>query len=362
MMDEFRFKRLEEYQVRQDGDEMELAFPAPRTPNGMVYRHCPNEDCTPRHFLLGDAPESQVVDEENHGLVRREPGTEGVTCPYCGIDAEDGAFTHPDDVAAARGFVEWAAAQDMKEHFENVAEDFNRQVGGGPLGISMSVTGGPPRHRPYPWREDLLRSLTCDICGRQYGVYAIALFCPDCGGRNVHVHFGREVQLVGEQIDLSQNIENEGKHELAYRLLGNAHEDVLTAFETYLKTIYRFLVGRRLPEQAEALLEQKAIGNSFQNLERTKRLFGSIGLDPFDGITDDRLGLLQLNIEKRHVVGHNLSLSDEKYSESTMSEEPGKAVQLLGEDIRVFADICRCVVAHLETSSDEFLPSGGNDR
>jgi hypothetical protein len=258
--------------------------------------------------------------------------------------------------------MEWAVAQDMKEHFEDMVDDFNRQVRGGLLGISMSVEGGPSRHRPYPWREDLLRSLTCDICGRHYGVYAIALFCPDCGGRNVHVHFGREVHLVQEQIDLSRDIENEGRHELAYRLLGNAHEDVLTAFETYLKTIYRFLVGKRLPEQAEALTGQKAIGNSFQNLDRTQKLFGHIELDPFQELPDDRMGLLRMNIEKRHVVGHNLSLSDEKYSDSTMSEGPGRTVQLLGEDIGAFAEICRSVIEHLETSCDEFLPPGANPK
>lgn len=59
-------------------------------------------------------------------------------------------------------------------------------------------------------------------------MFAIALFCPDCGAPNLALHFARETELVGQQVDLA---ESQDRQELAYRLLGNAHEDVLTAFE-----------------------------------------------------------------------------------------------------------------------------------
>jgi hypothetical protein len=26
--------------------------------------------------------------------------------------------------------------------------------------------------------------MRCDVCQREYGVYAIGLFCPDCGSRS----------------------------------------------------------------------------------------------------------------------------------------------------------------------------------
>src|SRR5690606_14600549 len=127
----------------------------------------------------------------------------------------------------------------------------------------------------------------------------IALFCPDCGARNVHVHFAREVQLVGRQCELARQVGETGEEELAYRLLGNAHEDVVTAFETYLKTLYRFLVRQRLSERADELVAQRAIGNRFQSLDRGRKLFETLSIDLYGGLTSEELAFMRLNTEKR---------------------------------------------------------------
>ena len=253
----------------------------------------------------------------------------------------------------------WAAEQDVGDHLDQWAHDFNREMqraGGGFFSIKMDVQ----RHRqsrPFSWREDLLRDLICDICGRRYGVYAIALFCPDCGARNLNVHFRRELELVTQQIELAQRIGQEGDHELAYRLLGNAHEDVLTAFETYLKAIYRFLVRLRLPQDAATLNAKKTIRNRFQNIKGGQELFSKVGIDPYETLEEGNLSLLRVNIEKRHVVGHNLSMADEAYAQAAQSEQPGQTVQLLAQDIVQLAQICGAVIKHLEEDPPEFLPS-----
>jgi uncharacterized Zn finger protein (UPF0148 family) len=156
-----------------------------------------------------------------------------VTCPYCGHDGTEQEFTAPEDVEAAKEHVKWAAAQDVADAIAGIVSGFNRkQSTDSPISISMSMKHS---HEPAPyfWREDLLRALRCDLCERSYGVYAIAIFCPDCGGRNVHVHFAREVELIEKQVHQSEEIAAKGDNELAYRMLGNAHEDVLTALETY---------------------------------------------------------------------------------------------------------------------------------
>lgn len=203
--------------------------------------------------------------------------------------------------------------------------------------------------RPFTWREDLLRNLACDICGREYSVYAIGLFCPDCGGRNAYIHFQREGALINQQIALAQQQKADGEQELAFRLLGNAHEDVLTAFEAYQKTIYRYLVTKRfLAAEAEKLRSKKAIGNKFQNIERGKKLFAKLTIDPYDQSKQAELEILELNIQKRHVVGHNLSLSDDAYAESVQSEQPGTTVTLLAEEISKFAEVCGSIIRRLE--------------
>ena len=142
------------------------------------------------------------------------------------------------------------------------------------------------------------KRMTCDICHRSYGVYAASLFCPDCGGRNIHVHFRREIQLIGQQIDLARKIGEDGDRKLAYRLLCNAHEDVLTAFEAYHKVIYRFLLKRRLPAEADALARKRrsAIGfRTFRGDGNFTRNSGSTRMHVSAKMTDNSSGLTSKN-------------------------------------------------------------------
>ncbi|MCG8509721.1 MAG: hypothetical protein MI741_10890, partial [Rhodospirillales bacterium] len=204
------------------------------------------------------------------------------------------------------------------------------------------------RPRPIVIREDLLRDLSCDICARKYAVYAIALFCPDCGAPNLALHFRREVALIREQIVLAETQNAASQSEIAYRLMGNAHEDVVTAFETTLKTVYRYLVRRHMPDKGVKLCAKKGIGNAFQNIDRGRERFLLFGIDPYSTLTADDLSFLALNIEKRHVIGHNLGIADEHYVELTQTNQPGETVSLLRDEIGRFADICLAVVTGLE--------------
>lgn len=357
-MSDFRFRRLERHKVGGTTQDMQLSIPIPKSPSGKIYRFCPLPDCEPNLFQIGDSPINQSIELERSKLIRRKPSTTGITCPYCGHDAPDEEYNYPDDVNAVKDYVIWAAEQDVGDAVEQWARDLNRQLqrsGGGLFSMKMDVKRNR-KSAPFVWREDLLRDLTCDTCGRRYGVYAIALFCPDCGARNLHVHYAREKELVKEQVKLAEQVERDGNGELAYRLLGNAHEDVLTVFETYLKTIYRFLLKRRFPEDAPKLGKKSAIGNKFQNIERGRSLFSNIGIDPYSHLTQEDLEFLQLNIEKRHVVGHNLSMADEAYSQAASSEQPGQTVKLLADEIIRFAEVCGTVVTRLEEESPEFFP------
>lgn len=360
----FRFHELEKYRTGGTDDEMELSIPLPRSPSGMVYLCCPKPECTPGLFQIGDDLPSQAIAENHSHIIRRSPGTAGVTCPYCGHDAPEKDFIYQEDVNAAVEQVKFAVMQDVESHFGKIARDFNRKMkrsGKGMITPSMDIKG-PRMDRPIAIREDLLRDLTCEICQRRYGVYAIGLFCPDCGVRNLHVHFKREVKLVNQQIGLAKREEEEGRKELAYRLLGNAQEDVLTAFETYLKTVFRFLVKHRLPEEAEKLCSKQAIGNKFQNIKRGQKLFAKIGINPYDEFGEHDLIFLRLNIEKRHVLGHNLGIADETYAEVSQEEPPGQTVQLIAEEIIKFAEICSCVISNLEKRIPEFQPSSDTNK
>lgn len=346
-MTDFRFRRLERHCTGGTRDQIKLSYPAPRSPSGKVYQYSPNPDAVPRLFLLGDAPADRSILLEHRQRIRREPGPGETVCPYSGYVASDDEFVHFADVEAIKKQVEWEAAADIEDHLAAMAKDFNcRQPRNSFISLKMDFK---PSRRPRPLaiREDLLRDLECDVCRRAYAVYAIALFCPDCGAPNLALHFRREVALVSEQIALADGLESV-RAELAYRLMGNAHEDVLTAFETAFKTVYRHLVHLYLSAQAENLSAKREIGNTFQNIDRAREKFGKLGIDPFGGLTGNDLALLRVNIQKRHVIGHNLGVADEHYAELTQNEQPGETVTLIGEETRRFAELCLQVVTDLE--------------
>jgi hypothetical protein len=354
-MGDFRFDRLEKFRTGGTPDQMELEFPVPRSSSGKIHRRCPRPECVPAVFQLGEAPDARTIATDHASLVRRQPSAPGTTCPYCGGDAPDNDYLLKEDVEAAVEHVKWAAFEDMREMFSDMISDLNREFQSGPVSYQVSShesDSSPPIVR----RQDLLRSLTCDICSRSYGVYAAALFCPDCGARNIHVHFRREVHLIGQQIELAKKTAAGGDSELAYRLLGNAHEDVLSAFEAYHKVIYRFLVRRRLPAQAEDLCSKKTVGTRFQNIHRARDLYAKFGFDPYALLSENELKVLGANIEKRHVLGHNLGMIDESYAGLTRRGRPGETVPLLADEISRFAKICESVIVWLEEQSAEFLP------
>lgn len=347
-MSDFRFRTLEHYQTGGTKEHMTLAIPAPRSPRGKVYQYSPNPEATPRLFQIGGAPQERTIPAEHAKRIRRQPGPGHTICPYSGHQAPDEDFIHFDDIQAIKDFIAWAAKQDVGNWLADLSRDFNRrQPRGGMLTVHMDVQR-PHTPPPLTIREDLLRAIRCDICQREYGVYAIALFCPDCGAPNLALHFQRETALVQQQISLA-----EAQHdapELAYRLLGNAHEDVLTAFEATLKAGYIYLIRQRYAADAHQLTSKKAIGNAFQNIARAAERFATVDLDPFTTLTTEETAALTVNIQKRHVIGHNLGIADEHYNELTQEEQPGETVQLIGTEITQFAQACTKVIIELDNA------------
>lgn len=347
-MKDLRFRHLEKHRTGGTRDQMELSLPRPKSPSGKVYHYSPKENAAPRLFLVGEAPKERAISDENRFRMRREPGPGQTVCPYSGHMADDEDFTHADDIDAVKKHALWLVENDVNDWLGEYAKDFNRKFGKGGF-ITMKMEHKPQRRfKPLAIREDLLRSLDCGVCGRSYGVYALALFCPDCGAPNVAMHFRREIEIVGEQIALADDLDHQGRREIAYRIMGNAHEDVLTAFEATLKTVHAHLIRTHLPEKFEKLTGKKAVGNAFQNVDRGREVFSKIGLDPFEVLNDVEADNLRLNIQKRHILGHNLGMADEHYASFSEDHEPGETVTLIGEDIQRFADQCFRVVERLE--------------
>jgi hypothetical protein len=335
-----RMKNLEKLRVSGTGNTMQLSIQLPRTPDGRVYRYSPNEDAHPRHFVLGDGGRAVEPDDKKRSRMKLQPGSTRTVCPYSGVIAADDEFTHPDDVKAALKIVQHKFAKDVTASFDQMLSEIAQKSSG-----FVSYKRGSHQEAPQPrfGRRDLMRLLVCDHCGRDYGVFAIALFCPDCGAPNISLHFAREVDLVGKQVELAEGLSKD-QQELAYRLLGNAHEDVLTAFEATLKTLYRH--GITVGSTPAPL--SKSVGNDFQNIERGQGRFAELNIDPFKSLTDAETLKLGLNIQKRHVVGHNLSVADAKFAQTANDAKVGETVMLVGADVKEFAELCQKVIDWLD--------------
>jgi hypothetical protein len=333
-----QFKHLDQFKTGGSGTEMQLSIPPPRTPDGRVYRLSPNEKAQPRHFVLGAANNAVVVSDAARVRMKLEPRSKKTVCPYSGIIGDDQDFTHPDDINAAVEIVKHAAIADARAEIARILKGIENSHIRVQTSNSRAMTP-PPRFE----RRDLLRELMCDQCGRDYGVYAISLFCPDCGAPNLRLHFARELVLVHMEIENANKFENQP--EFAYRLLGNAHEDVLTAFEATLKTVYQYQVAQGDISAPPC----KPVKNDFQNVDRAAARFAEFNLDPFACLDPSELPILKLNIQKRHIIGHNLSVIDETFAEHATEARVGETTQIIGDDIRQFANLSQRVVDSLDT-------------
>lgn len=168
---------------------MQLAYPAPKSPSGKVYQYSPNPDAAPRLFLIGDVPADRTISEELRGRMRRQPGPGETVCPYSGYMAPDQEFIHLDDIEAIKKQIIWEAGADVQDYLADMARGFNRRQPSRCFITIKMEAKATPRPRPLAIRTDLLRELDCNICQRPYAVYAIALFCPDCGAPNLALHF-----------------------------------------------------------------------------------------------------------------------------------------------------------------------------
>ena len=119
---------------------------------------------------------------------------------------------------------------------------------------------------------------------------------------------------------------------------------MLTAFEATQKAVY--LYGKVLSGvKAEDL---KPVKNDFQNVDIAQRRFAELGIDPSTCLEPDALSVLKLNIQKRHIIGHNLGVMDEKFASHAEGARVGETVRLVASDVIAFAESCQRIVTVLD--------------
>ena len=349
MSDKFVLKRVNKMKVGETDGIWNLEVPLPTTDTGKVNRLCPQGDCSPRLFLIGARPNADT--NRKRQIEARDRNT---YCPYCGKRHKNAYFLSEEDKLFAIEKIRVDFINDIRDEFSSMFRDFNRNTKNGLFDISLNLDG-ENFQEPQAWREDLLREMECPFCACQYGVYSAALYCPACGRNNLYAHFLREKEIILREIELSEQMQDDDK-ELAYRLLGNAHEDVVTVFESLQKLFYNNFVKRGYPQLWKELIN-KGVGTTFQNVKRAEAKYCEIGLHPYEDLTENERNLLEHNISKRHVIGHNLSVIDQRYSEKSTEKETGATLTILKDEVLDFVDIIEKIVLNLENHYDNSLCS-----
>ena len=201
---------------------------------------------------------------------------------------------------------------DFKVTYKTGAKRYLSPMSGCPntiFGIDLSFNSPPENCMVV--HEDKLRNIKCNRCSLSYGVPAIAFFCPFCGCSNLEVNFYREIELAKKLI---KKIDSERDEELRQKILRSAHKEILSSFEAYLKNIFMFI-------QKNNISNKKQI--NFQNIQEVKKKYRTLGINPFEQLSDQEYSDLLRYVQMRHPFTHNLGVVDEKYRNGENEHELG---------------------------------------
>ena len=180
-------------------------------------------------------------------------------CPYCGIADSPSHFFTKAQVEYAKSIVlqqvKEAIVKDLK------ALEFSHKPKGFGIGISMKVKEGKRIPIHYYQEEKLATEITCSNCTLRYSVYGVFAYCPDCRTHNSHQILIENFEIVQKMIALAQSIPSE---EIAQRLIENALEDCISAFDGFGREICRL-------NSLKAKNPQKFERISFQNLSSARK-------------------------------------------------------------------------------------------
>ncbi len=262
------------------------------------------------------------------GYFKIECGTdvsgEGLAChcPYCGHVGEHERFFTKEQIAYAESVGVRVLTGALYKHLKEL--DFDHKTRGTfGIGVSMKVQPGRPTPIHYYREKQLEAEVICFNCTLRYSVYGVFAFCPDCGQHNSLQIFDKNLELVGKMLKMSSATEGE----VAERLVENALEDTVSAFDGFVREICRV-------HQKKATGPSKINRVSFQNLEILReRLAGLFVFDISSGLTAEEWSVAVRGFQKRHLLSHKMGVVDEDYVRKS-----GDPFAIVGRKVRVTVD------------------------
>ena len=295
--------------LRRLGRSVSISIPADE--DGFTGRECPQPDCK--------------------GYFKIELGTglkgEGLPChcPYCGHPAGQDQFWTKEQIEYAKS----VAMRKITDAFHNDLKKLefdHKPKGDFGIGISLKVKAGRPTPIRYYREKQLETEVVCANCTLRYSVYGVFAFCPDCGQHNSLQILDKNLEVIGKMLDLAKETEKD----LADKLIENALEDCVSAFDGFGRELCRVHANRaRNPARVEKM--------SFQNLEGARtNLLDLFGIDLSADVAPDEWRVVAMGFQKRHVVAHKMGVVDQDYITIT-----GDTQSVVGRKIGIGVDEVR---------------------
>lgn len=293
------------------GSKFSISIPPDE--DGLIGRECPSPEC------------------ESYFKIQLGTGLKGENlpchCPYCGYTAGQNKFFTKAQVEYAKSIVlnrvTGALLKDLK------SLEFNhRPRGSFGIGISMKVTGRPTPIRHY--REKRLETeVICEQCTLRYMIYGVFGFCPDCGEHNSLQILDKNLELILKMLNLASSTDGE----LAQRVIENAVEDCVSAFDGFGREVCRLYANKATnPAKAERV--------SFQNLQGAKdNLISLFNFDIAAGLSHVEWEDAVRGFQKRHLLSHTMGVVDDEYIRKS-----GDVKAMMGRKITIDADeVCELI-------------------
>jgi hypothetical protein len=299
--------RFDTNNLRRLGNQFSISLSPDN--DGYLGRECPVETCqgyfkiTPGTGIKGPAP---------------------CHCPYCGHTDDSGTFNTKEQIEYAKSVVLRQVTDAIFKDMKSLEFD-HKPRGSFGIGLSLKVT----RDSPHPirhYREKQLEThVVCDSCTLRYAIYGVFGWCPDCGTHNSLQILSKNLELAQKELVLAETVE----HELADHLVGDALENVVSAFDGF---------GR------EVCL-RKGVEIRFQSLAGARRnVKDRFGFDFAEMLTVDQWEEICRVFQKRHLLAHKMGVIDEDYMQKV--NDPGA---VLGRKVTVTREEVISSIAVVDT-------------
>jgi len=288
-----------------------ISIPIPADENAFTGRECPHPDCE-GYFKIELGTGLKAVGLPCH-------------CPYCGHTAGQDHFWTKEQIEYAKSVAVRKIADALHKDLKNLEFD-HKPKGAFGIGISMKVKPGRPTPIHYYREKQLETEVVCVNCTLRYSVYGVFAFCPDCGQHNSLQILDKNLEVVGKMLDLAA----EAEKDLAEKLVENALEDCVSAFDGFGRELCRVHANRA---QNPARVEKMR----FQNLEGAKsNVLDAFGIDLSGELEPDEWRAAVVGFQRRHLVAHKTGVVDQDYITKT-----GDPRAVVGRKIGIAADEVR---------------------